>query len=158
MESDCQIQYRVIGMMSGTSLDGVDLAFCVFTYQNKWTYTVEASKTYPYSQPIIDSIIIMQQPSTPFLKFKQEELNYSQYISDLILTFINQFQIQHIDFISLHGHTIFHHPKDKITVQVTNLPLVAANTGLDVVGNFRELDVMKGGEGAPLAPFGDELF
>lgn len=97
----------------------------------------------------------MQNIATSFLVFKQEELNYSQYISDLILAFISQFQLKNIDLISLHGHTIFHRPKDKITIQVVNLPLVAANTGIDVVGNFREFDVMKGGEGAPLAPFGE---
>lgn len=58
----------------------------------------------------------------------------------------------------MHGHTIFHHPREKITIQVGNLPMIAALTGIDVIGNFRELDVMRGGEGAPLAPYGDELF
>ena len=71
---------------------------------------------------------------------------------------MDHFQLKNIDFISVHGHTIFHHPKDRVTVQATNLPLLAANLGVDVIGNFRELDVMRGGEGAPLAPFGDELF
>ena len=80
------------------------------------------------------------------------------FVSELIQKFIAQHSIQRVDFIALHGHTIFHDPAQKITVQALNLNTVAAVTGYDVVGNFRELDVMRGGEGAPLAPFGDELF
>lgn len=73
----------------------------------------------------------------------------------MIHNFIKEFQLHSIDYVSIHGHTIYHQPKSKITVQVGNLSTIAAELGLDVIGNFRELDVMHGGEGAPLAPFGE---
>ena len=100
----------------------------------------------------------MQDPSTTFLTFKKHELLYSEYISELFLDFISQHKLTGIDYLSLHGHTIFHRPHEQVTIQVCNLSLVAARTQIDVIGNFRELDVMRGGEGAPLVPFGEELF
>jgi anhydro-N-acetylmuramic acid kinase len=75
-------------------------------------------------------------------------------VAHLVLTFIEEFKLEGVGYVALHGHTIFHRPQDRLTVQAGNLAAVAAITRIDTVGNFRELDVMKGGEGAPLAPFG----
>ena len=63
-----------------------------------------------------------------------------------------------MDLISLHGHTIFHNPNKSITIQAVNLSYVAAKFGVHVVGKFREFDVFKGGQGAPLVPYGEEIF
>ena len=151
-------RYHIIGMMSGTSLDGVDLTCCLYSRSSGWHFHLEAARTYPYPQHILASINVMQDVNTPFLQFKTEELSYSQFISETVLSFIEEFGLQAVDYLSLHGHTIFHRPQQQLTVQVANLSAVAALTRLDVIGNFRELDVLRGGQGAPLAPFGDELF
>jgi anhydro-N-acetylmuramic acid kinase len=103
--------YRIVGMMSGTSLDGVDLAFCHFVYRNSWEYTLIAAKTYPYPPEIIEHIHKMQQESTTFLAFKKLEILYSEHLSHVIKQFISDHDLKNIDYISLHGHTIYHQPK-----------------------------------------------
>lgn len=89
MEDTNKKVYRIIGMMSGTSLDGVDLSFCEYYFKNKWNFNLIAAKTYPYQSNIIDSINAMQNPMTTFLNFKKEELTYTEFICLLIQTFIN---------------------------------------------------------------------
>ena len=74
---------------------------------------------------------------TSFLSFKRIEIKYSEFIAQLVQQFISEHQVEQIDFVALHGHTIFHNPADKITVQALNLNTVAASLGLDVIGNFR---------------------
>ena len=74
-------QYRVIGMMSGTSLDGIDLAFCTFIYDNQWEYELISSKTYQYPQQILELIFQMQNESTTFLLFKKAEIKYSLFVA-----------------------------------------------------------------------------
>ena len=96
----------------------------------------------------------MQNEELPFLKFKKEEIRYSEFLAHIIQQFIARHSLTQVDYVSVHGHTIYHMPKDQITVQATNLNTLAGKLGLDVIGNFRELDVMRGGEGAPLAPYG----
>lgn len=68
--------------------------------------------------------------------------------------FTEQNKISEYDLLSVHGHTIFHQPEEHITVQAINLNYLAGVLKVDVCGNFRELDVFRGGQGAPLAPFG----
>ncbi len=157
--------YRIVSMMSGTSLDGVDLACCLFTAHSStvglppsWSYRLEHAHTYPYTPALLHTINSMQQPATSFLEFKALELDYTRFLTQLIQRFIADNHITAVDYLSLHGHTVFHRPHQLLTVQITNLPYVAAATGFDVIGNFRELDVMRGGQGAPLAPFAEEIF
>ena len=68
-------------MMSGTSLDGVDLAFSEYNFSSKWSFELKAAKTFPYSEGILESISIMQNVKTTFLKFKEEEIKYSTFIA-----------------------------------------------------------------------------
>ena len=100
----------------------------------------------------------MKNVKTSFLQFKREQIRYSEFIADKISTFIQQFKLEKVQYLAVHGHTIFHHPEEKITIQAANLSAIAAKTEINTIGNFRELDVMRGGQGAPLAPFGQELF
>lgn len=132
-----QGSYRIIGMMSGTSLDGIDLAFCEFTFCKKWSFALIAAKTYPYTHGVVGLIEKMQSPTTSFLAFKSAEIEYSEYLASVIDEFIQEHHIQDVDYVSIHGHTIFHQPQSKITVQITNLATVAARLKLNVIGNFR---------------------
>jgi len=105
--------YEIIGMMSGTSLDGIDLAYCHFYKQDstsKWGYELRSFCTYPYTQTIIGIIKLMEDPKTTFLEFKKYEILYSEYLVEIVKSFIESRNIKDIDYLSMHGHTIFHTP------------------------------------------------
>ena len=147
-------KYSVIGLMSGTSLDGIDLAYCYFQKKNdNWSFELVHSKSIEYSK------IWVQNLSNLFydkgnLDIVDEE--YSNFISQEINLFIKQFDLS-VDYISSHGHTIFHQPEKGYTKQIGRGDIISKKTGLPVVSNFREKDVFLGGQGAPLVPFGDSL-
>lgn len=80
--------YRIIGMMSGTSLDGIDLAFCHFSFDKAWKYELIAAKTYPYNAEMINLIASLQDEAITFLAFKKMEIKYSEFLSKTIQQFI----------------------------------------------------------------------
>lgn len=147
--------YNVIGVMSGTSLDGVDLALITFTYTDKWNFVFKTTETVSYSEK-------WEETLKKAVFFKKEELNalnadYTVYLSQIILSFIEKHTIQDIEFVASHGHTVQHDPKNKHTLQIGNLPQLATLLKNDVVCDFRVADVKLGGQGAPLVPIGDAL-
>ena len=147
--------YSVIGLMSGTSLDGLDIAFCEFSREEKhWTYKIHCAETIPYDNHWQDLLSTIESGSA--LDFVTADVEYGQLLGRLTREFINKYNL-HPDFIASHGHTIFHQPEKKITSQIGCGPAIAAETGLPVVCDFRSLDVALGGQGAPLVPIGDEL-
>ena len=147
-------KYRVIGLMSGTSLDGIDLVYCHFTcFNNRWSFDLVHTKSIDYSEKWRNKL-----SNLFFHKEKLDlvELEYSNFISSQINLFINEFKIK-VDYISSHGHTIFHQPKNRYTKQIGRGDIIANKTSLPVISNFREQDILLGGQGAPLVPFGDSL-
>lgn len=147
-------KYNVIGLMSGTSLDGVDLAFCTFTHDIHWTFQFHFGKTIPYDNLWKEKLRNAQFLFPEDLKTLDKE--YGKYLGELINDFIKEKNIE-IDFISSHGHTIFHQPKKGITVQIGSGEEIKNVTGKTVVCDFRKGDVKLGGQGAPLVPIGDNL-
>lgn len=142
--------------MSGTSLDGIDLAVLVFTFQNqKWTYTIQESDTVGYSA---DWVIKLKE-AVSYSESRLKELNkdYTELLAKVIHDFISRHDIQEIDAVCSHGHTILHQPEKGFTLQIGNLPEIAALIHQKVVCDFRVQDVELGGEGAPLVPIGDRL-
>ncbi len=147
--------YNVIGLMSGTSLDGVDVAFCLFFVENnKWTYEIVHAETIPYSIEWKNRLVSLETASA--IMFQQTNADYGFYLGGLVSEFIIRHGIK-ADFVSSHGHTIFHQPEKKITVQIGLGSAIAARCKLPVVCDFRSLDVALGGQGAPLVPIGDKL-
>jgi len=147
--------YRVIGLMSGTSLDGVDLAFCVFTKQeDKWSYQIEVAETSTYSNEWLSLLPTLMQADA--FTFSKANTDLGVYFGQLIRTFIDKHHLE-TDFIASHGHTVFHQPGIGLTVQIGNGAAIAATCGLPVVCDFRSGDVALGGQGAPLVPVGDVL-
>ena len=149
-------KHRVIGLMSGTSLDGIDLAYCYFfESDNGWSFKLIHSMSIQYSKYWKEKL------SNLFFNKDQLELveeEYSNFISNQINSFIKKFNLD-VDCISSHGHTIFHQPKKRYTKQIGRGDIISKKTGLPVVCNFRKKDIFLGGQGAPLVPFGDhELF
>ena len=147
--------YHVIGVMSGTSLDGIDLCYVAFEYENNWQFKILQSKTYNYTNT-------WKQRLGSLIHLTDNELNkinieYTQYTAQFIKRFISEFGIKTIDFVSSHGHTAIHKPDLLLTIQIGNRPELSDLINQKVVCDFRVQDVALGGQGAPLVPIGDEL-
>ncbi len=140
--------------MSGTSLDGVDLAFCIFDYNKGWSYDLIRADTYPYAQKWHDVLANAQELNEANLRDIDIELGL--YYSQLIENFINEHQLVP-DFVSSHGHTALHRPEQGKTLQIGNGDIMCAELKMPVVNDFRKNDVLLGGQGAPLVPMGDRL-
>jgi anhydro-N-acetylmuramic acid kinase len=148
--------YRIIGVMSGTSLDGIDLAYITFTIKNgKWSYEIIENETISYSLDWLNKLKVAVRFSKEDLINLDEE--YTQLLGNVILDFIQKNDIQNIDAVSSHGHTILHQPQNGFTLQIGNLPEIATLINQKVVCNFRVQDVRLGGQGAPLVPIGDRI-
>ena len=148
--------YNVVGVMSGTSLDGIDLAHVHFTIRNgKWMFTIHESETIPYSKIWLNKLKI----AVGFSKQELEKLNesYTELLGNVIKTFIDKHQLIHLDAVCSHGHTILHQPQNGFTLQIGNLPQLATIVGEKIVCDFRIQDVELGGQGAPLVPIGDRI-
>jgi anhydro-N-acetylmuramic acid kinase len=147
--------FRIIGIMSGTSLDGVDLAHCTFTGEGSdYSFSLGACETIPYPALWIERLKTL--PSSTALDYAKAHTAYGRYIGELTRNFIRKYQLE-TDFVASHGHTIFHNPAKKYTSQIGEGAAIAAECGLPVVCDFRTGDVAAGGQGAPLVPIGDEL-
>ena len=151
-----QYYYKVIGVMSGTSLDGVDLAHIYLTlHNNKWTFKIIESETVGYSQKWITKLKSAIDYSEIALKKLNEE--YTKLLATMITGFIEKHKIENLDAVCSHGHTILHQPEKGVTLQIGNLPEISSLTNQTVVCDFRAQDVQLGGQGAPLVPIGDQL-
>ena len=148
--------YNVIGVMSGTSLDGLDLAYCTFRYEEgKWQYTLQHAETVPYDQKWLVRLTAL--PSQPVHLYAKTDAFYGKYIGLCVKQFLSRHSITDVDLIASHGHTIFHQPDAGFTAQIGSGASIYAETGIPTVCDFRSLDVALGGQGAPLVPIGDEL-
>jgi len=148
-------KYITIGVMSGTSLDGLDIILVTFSRdKNNWSFDIEKAHTYPYSSEWKNILhnIHYNTPAFELLKINQE---YGLSIGNLINDFLKKVKIKPI-FIASHGHTVFHQPYRAITSQIGDGNSIAAKTGLPVICDFRSKDVALGGQGAPLVPVGDK--
>jgi anhydro-N-acetylmuramic acid kinase len=148
-------KYRIIGIMSGTSLDGVDLAHCTFEEDaSEYKFTIGACKTIPYPETWLSRL--QSLPSSAASVFAETHTSYGKYLGELTRDFIKQNNLE-TDFVASHGHTIFHNPSQHYTFQIGEGAAITAECGLPVVCDFRTGDVAQGGQGAPLVPIGDEL-
>ncbi|MGY0391876.1 anhydro-N-acetylmuramic acid kinase [Bizionia sp. KMM 8389] len=147
--------YNVLGVMSGTSLDGVDLAHIEFSYNKVWSYSFKGCKTIPYTKEWIKKLKMLVAVSPEELQLIDQD--YTLYLASLINQFLDEQQIYNLDFISSHGHTALHQPENGLTIQIGNRKNLAQLTNHTVVCDFRVQDVLLGGQGAPLVPIGDKL-
>jgi anhydro-N-acetylmuramic acid kinase len=148
--------YIVIGVMSGTSLDGVDLAHIKFEINNnKWSYVIYECDTVSYSNEMISKL----KNGINFNTIELSDLNseYTKLLGNIISDFITKNNISNIDAVCSHGHTILHQPQNGFTLQIGNLPEIAKIVQQKMVCDFRVQDVQLGGQGAPLVPIGDEI-
>ena len=145
---------HVIGIMSGTSLDGVDLAYCVFKEGECWSYEIRKAETIPYPEELKHQLSKAMTLSGYELALLHNELG--RYFGTQVNEFMADFT-EEVELIASHGHTVFHRPDLGMTLQIGSGADIAAICGKPTVCDFRTLDVALGGQGAPLVPIGDEL-
>lgn len=148
-------QFAVIGAMSGTSLDGLDLAYCTFKQTNgKWHFQILQTKCINYGPEFRHWLASIEKATA--LEFVKADYSLGVFIGQQINSFVKQNKLK-VDFIASHGHTIFHQPENGFSTQIGNGAAIAANAGISTVCDFRSLDVALKGQGAPLVPIGDQL-
>jgi anhydro-N-acetylmuramic acid kinase len=147
--------YKVIGLMSGTSLDGLDIAYCHFLFENnKWTFVIKEAQTIEYNKEIRENLLRAENTnSEDFVRIDKE---FGHFLGEKTKNFIEKHSIE-VDFISSHGQTIFHQPNILLTTQIGDINAIAAQTGIKTIGDFRRKDVALKGQGAPLVPIGDRF-
>jgi len=151
-----QEKFNIIGLMSGTSLDGIDLSHLNFEIINgKWNFQILEYETIGYNQEWIDRLKnAVGFSESELLKLNKE---YTLLLGNCISDFISKHQLENIDAVCSHGHTVLHQPKNSFTLQIGNLPEISPLCNQKVVCDFRVQDVELGGQGAPLVPIGDRL-
>jgi anhydro-N-acetylmuramic acid kinase len=149
--------YRVIGIMSGSSLDGLDMAYVEFEEsRGKWNFEINAAQCKPYNSEWLQKL----QNSTSLSAYDYLLLHtaYGKYIGEQVNEFIEEYELHHkVQLIASHGHTTFHAPALGMTAQLGDGAAIAAATEINVVSDLRAMDVAFGGQGAPIVPAGEKL-
>lgn len=139
--------------MSGSSLDGVDIAYVNFSHDNKrWFFQIVEAGNVPYPSHWKERLADAFNQSEEELKILDKE--YGEYLGTITKRFIKKYEMEP-KLIASHGHTIFHRPNEGYTLQIGNGQAIADITGIMTINDFRTEDVAKGGQGAPLVPIGD---
>lgn len=147
--------HKILGLMSGTSLDGLDLAYCHFTEdKGVWTFDIQQTKSIPYATT-------QQNELKEAIRFGVEDLfqlhnSYGTWLGEVASEFIEKNQLS-VDYIASHGHTTHHRPELGFTIQIGSGQHLANASGQHVICDFRTNDIALGGQGAPLVPIGDHL-
>jgi anhydro-N-acetylmuramic acid kinase len=147
---------RILGLMSGTSMDGLDICLAEFQEEEgRWSYQIVAAETvnYPYQW----LVKLKSAENCNGEELYRLHVDYGNYLGKEAKGFMERHSLEAADFISSHGHTIFHRPEMGYTLQLGAGPSLAAAAGMPVVNDFRTTDVALGGQGAPLVPMGDKL-
>lgn len=149
--------YKVIGLMSGSSLDGLDIAFVQLNeVRGGWQHEIIHADCVPYSHEWTESLRNAARLSVhDYLKLHTA---YGRWLGETVNNFIEQHNIHHqVHLVASHGHTIMHEPQHHTSGQIGDGASIAAVTGLPVVSDLRNMDVALGGQGAPIVPIGDKL-
>lgn len=145
--------YRALGIMSGSSLDGLDLALCALTERRgRWSHAIVKARTVPYPQGLRDRLLIAMQGSA--FELARLDSDLGGFIGLAAKRFLRGEQA---DLVASHGHTIFHQPRLGFSTQIGSGARIAAVTGIPTICDFRSADVATGGQGAPLVPLGERL-
>jgi anhydro-N-acetylmuramic acid kinase len=150
-----QQAYTAIGLMSGSSLDGLDICCVQFKIDNDtFLYNILHTTCLPYLDAFREKLKNTVQLSAFELAKLDVELGI--FFGENTKKFIQEYQIQHVDFICSHGQTIFHQPQLGFTVQIGNGNQIAATTGIKTIADLRIADVAQGGQGAPIVPIAEK--
>ncbi|OJV30875.1 MAG: anhydro-N-acetylmuramic acid kinase [Bacteroidetes bacterium 37-13] len=146
----------IIGIMSGSSLDGIDLAYCHIKETNgNYSFEILTADCVPYSEAWVNRL--RNLPLASGKELWQSHADLGRHFGEVVKAFIGKEEIGNVDFVASHGHTIFHFPEQKFTTQIGEGAAMAAACNLPVVCDFRTTDVASGGTGAPIVPIADKL-
>jgi len=144
---------KIIGLMSGTSLDGLDICYVQFDLQGtKWSYNIIKAEAEEYPRDIKEKLANAQNMTA--LEYALFNSDYGLYLGGRVKAFMHRYGAKP-DYIASHGHTIFHQPSKRFTAQIGSGAGIAAEAGIDTICDFRTTDVALYGQGAPLVPVGD---
>ncbi|MFN9710799.1 MAG: anhydro-N-acetylmuramic acid kinase [Bacteroidota bacterium] len=148
--------YKAIGMMSGSSLDGIDLAYVIFdTKGQQWQYEIQCTACIPYTDEWKQKL--SKASALSAVEYLQLHIDYGKYIGSVIQQFIEKNALDYkVQMIASHGHTVFHNPDKGMTHQLGEGAAIAAITGIPVISDLRTMDLAFGGQGAPLVPLGEK--
>ena len=153
-------RYKAIGLMSGSSLDGVDIAFCHFelgqdAQQNLIIedWSLQVAETIPFPEKWHNRLLNL--PTQNALTFAKTHTYLGHFLGEIVNDFIQTHKV-YPDLIASHGHTIFHEPNNRMTIQIGDGAAIAATTGYTTITNFRNQDIAIDGEGTPVAPIVDQ--
>jgi anhydro-N-acetylmuramic acid kinase len=149
--------YKAIGLMSGSSLDGLDVVFAHFTETaGKWTYEVVVADCYPYTDQWRERL--RGATALSARDYCLLDADYGHFLGQMVNRFSEEKNVAlQADLIASHGHTTFHEPALRMTAQLGDGAALAAETGMAVISDLRAMDVALGGEGAPIVPVGESL-
>lgn len=150
--------YYVIGTMSGSSIDGLDIAYCrIEEIGGKWSYEIEQASCVEFDDVWKQNLTNITSVSAKELLLTHTE--FGHWMGKTIHQFIEENNLAHkVHLIASHGHTVFHEPALGMTFQMGDGASIAAETQLPVVSDLRNMDIALGGQGAPIVPIGDQLF
>jgi anhydro-N-acetylmuramic acid kinase len=150
--------YKVIGLMSGSSLDGLDIVYVhIDESRGKWSFEIKAAACHPYSAEWVTRLQQAQKIAVPdFLKL---HTSFGQHLGQQVAEFMtaNELDLK-VDFLAVHGHTVFHDPAAATTFQLGDGAAISASLAMPVISDLRAMDIALGGQGAPIVPVGDRLF
>ncbi len=149
-----QVNYNMIGLMSGTSGDGLDLAYCRYELQEQWTFEIVKAQTIPFPEELGERLADSHLLSA--LDLALLDVDFGKWMGLRVKDFCMENHLTPYAVCS-HGHTVFHQPQKRISVQIGNGWALHQASGLKVINDFRMLDVQNGGQGAPLVTIGDRL-
>ena len=149
--------YRAIGLMSGSSLDGLDIAFVEFRESaGKWTFEILNADCYAYTEEWI--MKLKNATTLTALDYRLLDVDYGHYTGIQVNRFIEENKLNYqVALVASHGHTTFHIPAKRMTAQLGDGAAIAAETRLPVVSDLRALDIAFGGQGAPIVPIGEKM-
>lgn len=151
-KSNTDRSQRVLGVMSGSSLDGLDLALCTLGKKSgRWSFKIESAKTVQYPARLRTRLLEVMHGSA--LDLARLDVELGAFIGRGCKSFIGK----RVDLIASHGHTIFHIAAEGLTTQIGSGAVIAAITGIPTVCDFRTKDMALDGQGAPLVPLGEQL-
>ncbi|HEX6913702.1 MAG TPA: anhydro-N-acetylmuramic acid kinase [Chitinophagaceae bacterium] len=149
--------YRAIGLMSGSSMDGLDIVFAEFTETGgQWSYEIKAAECYSFSDEWAQQL--RNAATLGACDYLLLHTAFGKYLGEQVNRFITANKLHHqVQLIASHGHTVFHAPARGMTAQLGDGAAIAAETGINVVSDLRAMDVALGGQGAPIVPVGEKL-
>ena len=148
-------KHTALGMMSGSSLDGLDLAFCEFWKENgQWKYQIVAADTLSYEEEW--KMLLQESFRAEGVKLIENHVAYGKFLGKKAALFLEKHHLKP-DLIASHGHTIFHQPGKGFSFQLGDGQAIATASGIETISDFRNKDIQRGGQGAPLVPIGDKL-